>query len=510
MKNATRFILFLALLFCVHAGVWAQTDSSAFTPMGSGYQPSAVKTEVEYNPETGDYVKVTKVDDVVISREYMSFDDYQDWRMDQLMREYWDEKSAGTALDNSGGGLLSKIPGFNQISEKLESLMGKPEITITPKGSAELKFQIVNNYRNDPQRDASERSVTTFDFDENIQLNINAKIGDLINFDINHNTQATFDFENKIKLRYEGKEDDILQLFEAADISFPLQTTLIKGSQQLFGFHTKLKFGRLTVDAVVSEKETSTENMQVKGGASSHEFEIRADEYEDNRHFFISQYFYDNYNKAMSTLPVVNSNVKIIRIEVWRTNVGAAVQQNRNILALTDLGEGTPWNPRVHGSGPQLPRNSANDLLQLVNPSSVRSINSVTNYMQGVGMTAGTDYEKVESARLLNSNEYTFNRELGFISLSQPLANDQVLAVAYQYQVVGDTTVYQVGELTTDGINDPNTLVVKLLKSTSVDTHGPLWKLMMKNVYFLKSSQLSRDGFRLNVLYESMTRLVTC
>ena len=503
MKNATRFILLLALLFCVHAGVWAQTDSSAFTPMGSGYQPTAVKTEVEYNPETGDYVKVTKVGDVVISREYMSFDDYQDWRMDQLMREYWDEKSAGTALDNSGGGLLSKIPGFNQISEKLESLMGKPEITITPKGSAELKFQIVNNYRNDPQRDASERSVTTFDFDENIQLNINAKIGDLINFDINHNTQATFDFENKIKLRYEGKEDDILQLFEAADISFPLQTTLIKGSQQLFGFHTKLKFGRLTVDAVVSEKETSTENMQVKGGASSHEFEIRADEYEDNRHFFISQYFYDNYNKAMSTLPVVNSNVKIIRIEVWRTNVGAAVQQNRNILALTDLGEGTPWNPRVHGSGPQLPRNSANDLLQLVNPSSVRSINSVTNYMQGVGMTAGTDYEKVESARLLNSNEYTFNRELGFISLSQPLANDQVLAVAYQYQVVGDTTVYQVGELTTDGINDPNTLVVKLLKSTSVDTHGPLWKLMMKNVYFLKSSQLSRDGFRLNVLYES-------
>lgn len=497
-----RYILLLAALLCVHTAVWAQSDSVNFTPMGSGYTPSAVTTTVEYNPETKDYVKVTKVGDVVLSREYMSFSDYQDYQMEQLMRQYWDEKREGTVLDNAEGGLLSKIPGFNQISQKLEAIMGKPEIKITPSGSAELTFQIVNNYRNDPQRDASERSVTTFDFDENLQINLNAKIGDLISFDINQNTNATFDFENKIKLKYEGKEDDILQLFEAADISFPLNTQLIKGSQQLFGFHTKLKFGRLTIDAVLSQKETSTENMQVKGGASSHEFEIRADEYEDNRHYFISQYFYENYNKAMSTLPVVNSNVKIIRIEVWRTNVGAAVTQNRNILALTDLGEGVPSNPRVHGSGPQMPGNDANDLLQLVNPASVRSINSVTSYMQGVGMTAGSDYEKVESARLLNTNEYTFNSQLGFITLNQPLSNDQILAVAYQYQVIGDTNVYQVGELTTDGVNDPNTLIVKLLKSTTIDTHGPLWKLMMKNVYFLKSSQLSRDNFRLNVLYE--------
>ena len=490
------------ILLCLPVVMRGQSDSVNYTPMGSGYTPSTITTTVEYNPDTKDYVKVTKAGDVVLSREYMTFQDYQDYQMEQLMRQYWNEKREGTVLDNAERGLLSKIPGFNQISQKLEALMGKPEIKITPSGSAELTFQIVNNYRNDPQRDASERSVTTFDFDENLQINLNAKIGDLISFDINQNTNATFDFENKIKLKYEGKEDDILQLFEAADISFPLNTQLIKGSQQLFGFHTKLKFGKLTIDAVLSQKETSTENMQVKGGASSHEFEIRADEYEDNRHYFIAQYFYENYNKAMSTLPVVNSSVRILRIEVWRTNVGAAVTQNRNILALTDLGEGAPSSFRVHGSGPQLPRNEANDLLQLVNPSSVRSINSVTNYMQGVGMTSGVDYEKVESARLLNSNEYTFNSQLGFITLNQPLSNDQILAVAYQYQVVGDTTVYQVGELTTDGVNDPNTLIVKLLKGTTVDTHGPLWKLMMKNVYFLKSSQLSRDNFRLNILYE--------
>ena len=498
-----RYILMLVLALTAGLTAWGQDDSLDFTPMGSGYTPSGITTSVEYDVSTKSYVRLTKVGDMVIGREYITFDQYQDMRMDQLMSQYWNEKKDGTVLDNAEGGLLSKIPGFNQISDKLDIANKIPEIKIKPSGSADLTFQIVNNYRDNPQIDQSQRSVTTFDFDENIQVNLNAKIGDLIDFDINQNTRAVFNFENKIKLKYEGKEDDILQLFEAADISFPLNTTLIKGSQQLFGFHSKLKFGKLTVDAVMSQKETTTENMQVQGGAKSHEFEIRADEYEENRHYFLSQYFYDNYNKAMSTLPIVNSNVKIIRLEVWRTNVGAAVTQNRNILALTDMGEASPSNSRVTGSGRPMPSNSANNILQVVNPASVRSINSVTSYMQGLGMSNGVDYEKVESARLLNSNEYTFNSQLGFITLNQPLTGDQVLAVAFQYQVVGDTNVYQVGELTTDGVNDPNTLIVKLLKSTAVDPHGPLWRLMMKNVYFLKSSQLSRENFRLNILYEN-------
>ena len=72
-----------------------------------------------------------------------------------------------------------------------------------------------------------------------------------------------------------------------------------------------------------------------------------------------------------------------------------------------------------------------------------------------------------------------------------------------EYQVIGDTTVYQVGELTTDGVNDPNTLIVKLLKSSAVNSRSPLWKLMMKNVYFLKSTQIQRNNFRLNILYEN-------
>lgn len=463
---------------------------------------TGITTTVEYDAQTDSYVRITSLGDMVISREYLTFEEYQDYRMNELMKKYWkDRTSTGdTATDE---GLLNRIPGFSEISRKVDGLLAIPDISITPTGSADLTFQVVNNFRDDPQRDDNLRSTTYFDFDENIQISLNAKIGDLFDFDINWNTQATFDFENKIKLKYEGKEDDILQLFEAADISFPLNTTLIRGSQELWGFHTKLKFGKLTVDAVMSQKETNTENMQVQGGASVQEFEIRADEYEENRHYFISQYFYDHYNEAMATLPVPNTNIKIIRMEVWRTNVGAAITNNRNILALTDLGENMPSNRRLVGGLSEKPSNNSNNLLEYMNPAQIRSINNVTSYMQGLGFSAGTDYEKIESARLLTSSEYTYNEELGFITLSQALSADQVLAVAFQYQVIGDETVYQVGELTTDGVNDPNTLVVKLIKGAGIDVRSPLWKLMMKNVYFLKSTQIGRDNFRLNILYES-------
>lgn len=490
-------------------------DSSLHFPIPTGNDapqsplylgnPANMTTTVEYDPETHSYVRITRMGSIVVNRQYMSFDEYQDYQMHNLMNDFWGQKmEENSGLGGGEEGLLSKVPGFSEISRKLDGLMEKPEISITPSGSADLTLQVINNHTENTSWDPSQQNRTNFDFDENIQLTLNAKIGNLVNTDINWNTRPTFDFENQLKLKYEGKEDDILQLLEVADISFPLTTTLIKGSQRLFGVHPKLKFGNLTIDAVVSQKETSTENMQVQGGASAQEFEIRADEYEENRHYFLSQYFYDNYNKAMSTLPVVNSNIKIIRIEVWRTNIGAAVTNNRDILALTDLGEYNTSSPGIYsGTSVRPDANRSNNLLQLINTSAVRNVNNVSSYMDGLGFTGGADYEKVQSARLLASNEYTFNSQLGFITLSQPLANDQILAVAFQYQVIGDTTIYQVGELTTDGVNDPNTLIVKLLKGTAVNSRSPLWRLMMKNVYFLKSTQISRENFRLNVLYEN-------
>mgnify|MGYP000372839300 FL=1 len=297
----------------------------------------------------------------------------------------------------------------------------------------------------------------------NFQLNVLAQIGTAINLNFNYNTEATFDFENELKLKYEGKEDDIIQLIEAGNISFPLPLSLIQGSQSLFGVKTKLKFGNLTLDAVFSQQKSESNTVTVQGGAQMQEFNFKAYDYDDNRHFFLSQYFYDNYNKAMSTLPIINSNIVITKIEVWRTNIGAAVTNNRNLVAFADLGESEPYgqNPSIAIPGARaLPdQYLSNRLLNVVDVNTIRSINTISSYLQGLGFVSGQNYEKVESARKLSTSEYTLNPKLGFISLTQSLAADQVLAVAFRYQIVGDTTTYQVGEFSDEGIADPNTLI---------------------------------------------------
>ncbi|MBQ7985454.1 MAG: cell surface protein SprA, partial [Bacteroidales bacterium] len=471
--------------------------------------PSNITTEVEYDAVNNEYVLVKKAGDVVLDKRSLTFDEYQKYDMDKMIDSYWKSRISTPATASSPqneGSLSSIIPQMRVNSDLFESIFGGQEIVIRPSGSLDLKFAIVNNRNENMALSENHRSTTRFDFDEDLQVNLMAQIGTAINVNLNYNTGATFDFEKEVfKLKYEGKEDDIVQLLEGGNISFALPTTLITGVQNLFGVRSKLKFGNLMIDAVISEQKSESSSITVQNGAQSQEFNFSADNYEDNKHFFLSQYFYDHYNKAMETFPVVNSNIIIKRVEVWRTNVGSAVNNNRNIVAFADLGEKNPYGTMPYIANPygsELPDESqSNNLLSTVDKSTLRNINSVSSYLQGMGFVSGQNFEKVESARKLSSTEYTVNEKLGFISLTQALSNDQVLAVAFQYQIVGDSTVYQVGEFSDDGIDDPNTLVVKLLKSSTLNVRNPMWKLMMKNIYWIGSSQIAQEDFRLNIMY---------
>ncbi len=464
-------------------------------------EPSNVSSRVEYDPVNNEYVFSRKMGDLNFrAPQYMTFDEYMRYDLDLSVKNYWKERSKASALAQGGG----VIPEIYIGSKVFETVFGSNTIDIRPQGSTEIIFGIIANRRDDPSLDVKQRRTVNFDFQEKIQMNVIAKIGDKIEFKTNYNTEATFEFENKLKLKYEGKEDEIIKLIEAGDVTLPLNSTLITGSQSLFGLKTKLQFGRTTVTAVYSEQKSETSNITVAGGAQTNTFELKADEYEENRHFFLGQFFRNNYNTALSTLPIIGSSVNLTKIEVWVTNIGAATEENRNIVAFSDLGEYDPNNPQINpnvGSG--LPSNTANDLLFQIDSGQVRNINTVTSYLTGpsFGFTDGEDFEKVESARKLNASEYAYNSKLGFISLNTALHSDQVLAVAFQYTIIGDTTVYQVGEFSTDGINQPQCLMAKLLKSTAINTEIPMWNLMMKNVYSLGAYQVNSEDFRMNILY---------
>ncbi|NVO02069.1 MAG: cell surface protein SprA, partial [Bacteroidetes bacterium] len=469
--------------------------------------PSNIKSEVEYDPNTNQYIFSQKAGSLEYRpSNYMTFEEYQEYDMDNSLKNYWKQRNGASSMETQSG----IIPKIKFGGQTIENIFGSNTIDIRPQGSAELIFGVNSIKREDPALDVKQQKSTNFEFDMKIQMNVTAKIGDKIQLGLNYNTESTFDFENKMKLAYEGKEDEIIRLIEAGDVTMPLNSTLITGSQGLFGIKTQLQFGKTTVTSVFSQQKTQASTIEVSGGAQTNTFNLKADQYEENKHFFIAQYFRDHYNNALKELPIINSPINITKMEVWVTTIGAATGENRNIVALMDLGEHAPNNAVIFpqtppGKDPNLPSNYNNSLYPnlMLNQTQIRDLNTASNYFPSATYASGQDYEVVESARKLSPSEYTFNSKLGFISMNTSLNSDHVLAVAYQYTVIGSDSVYQVGEFSTGGISAPKTLIVKLIKSSSLNTEIPLWKLMMKNVYAIGGYQVNPKDFRLNVLYTS-------
>ncbi|MCL2042142.1 MAG: cell surface protein SprA [Bacteroidales bacterium] len=496
--------VFCTLFVSFAVSVSAQETQNAIEKGVDLQDPPNITTKTTYNPETGYYeVRHNAGEREYRPPEYMTLDEYMKYDTDRSLKNYWRVKSSGSSLGRGNDGIIPSIyigsPLFNRI-------FGGNTIDVRVQGSIELNFGVRHNFRADPMITKKQQSVTNFVFDEKININAVASIGTKIEFKANYNTEFTFGFENKLQLRYQGDEDEIIQLIEAGNVNLPLNSTLMKGSQSLFGVKTKLKFGKTMITAVVSQQESQSQTVQMEGGGQKTKFEIKSDAYEENRHFFLAQYFYDNYDISLSQLPQILSSINITKMDVWITNIGAAVQDNRNIVAFADLGEPQPYNDRINTYyGKTYPDNSANGLMDQLQPniSQIRNINTVSSFLTSsmLNMVGGRDYEKVESARKLQYSEYSYNPALGFISLRTTLNSNQVLAVAFEYTLIGSETVYRVGELADGGIPSTQTLIVKLLRSTAVDPALPIWKLMMKNVYSLNSYQVNSQDFVLNILF---------
>ena len=386
-----------------------------------------------------------------------------------------------------------------------EKIFGPGGIRVKTQGSAELKFGINKKNIDNPSLPIRNRKTTMMDFDEKINLNVNGKVGDKVNMNLNYNTDATFDFDaQNMKLKYDGKEDEIIKLVEAGNVSFPSNSSLIKGASSLFGVRTDMQFGKLKLQMVASQKKSSSKSVSTRGGVQLTPFELNVADYEENRHFFLSQYFRNHYDAWMQKLPNLTTGITINRVEVWVTNKTGNTTNTRNIVALTDLGENQKLSNPMWAASGQVPSNQANTEYAAMNSqyAAARDIDQAATTLDGGGLVGGADYEKLESARLLNSSEYTVNTALGYISLKTSLQTDQVLAVAYEYTSGGVT--YQVGEFASDLSDTKQVLFVKSLKNTSNNPRQGNWGLMMKNVYYLAST-VEKEKFRLDVKYQSDT-----
>ena len=472
--------------------------------------PSNITMEPIYDPATGMYVLHTKIGGRDIITPYlMTADEYNRRIIRSEMFDYFQERNSEN-FENKDKEAFN-ILDMNFSLGPLEKVFGPGGVRLTTQGSIQLSMGIKSNKTDNPSLSLKSRRKTFFSFDQKIQATIAASVGDKLKFDMTYNTDATFDFDSKnLKLNYEGKEDEIIKNIEAGNVSMTTGSSLIRGGTSLFGMKAKLQFGKLTLTGLVSQQNSESKTVNTQGGVQTTPFEIKADDYDANRHFFLAQYFYDNYDYFASKLPHVLSGITITRVEVWVTNKTGNYDEARNFVGFMDLGENSRlandyWIPDLSFNNPS---NQSNNLLEVIKKDypDARNINMVTQALQPLqafGITGGRDFEKVESARLLNPSEYSFNSTLGYISLKAALGTDEVLAVAYEYTYNGK--VYQVGEFSSDVTSTSQCLYLKMLRGTTVSPQLPMWKLMMKNVYSLGAYQLQKKNFKLNIKYLSDT-----
>lgn len=468
--------------------------------------PDNIKQEVEYDDSLDRYFIGSKMGDGYLSTPIMMTpQEYRKWSEKREFDSFFRQKN--DTLIKEGGKDKFSFADMHFDLGPAEKIFGPGGVRIKTQGTAELKFGATLKNIDNPSLPIRNRKTTTMDFDEKINLSVNGKVGDKVNMNLNYNTDATFDFDSQnLKLKYEGKEDEIIKLVEGGNVSFPSNSSLVNGASSLFGIRTDLQFGKLSLQTVVSQKKSSSKSVSSKGGTQFTAFEFDVTDYEENRHFFLSRYFRDRYDEGMSRLPNVTTGITINRVEIWVTNKTGNTTNSRDIVALTDLGENQKVsNPMWGVTGQPVPSNSANSeySTMVTSYAAARDINQTSSVLDAVpGFVGGVDYEKLESARLLNSSEYTVNTALGYVSLKSSLQTDQVIAVAYEYTYGGVT--YQVGEFASDIQDVGQALFVKSLKNTSNNPQQGNWDLMMKNVYYLASS-VEKEKFRLDVKYQSDT-----
>ncbi|HEX6193903.1 MAG TPA: cell surface protein SprA [Chitinophagaceae bacterium] len=465
---------------------------------------SYLKRNIIYDPKTKEYYVEEKIG-TQWYRTPVSISKEDFLRMQGRKDEELYFKKRADMLANMNRRLTR--PKFKVSPDWFNRIVGTGKIDIRPSGYVDILAGYQGQNIKNPTLPERARKNGGLDFNMNSQLQVDANIGDKLKLPINYNTLANFDFENQLKLDYQGKDDEILKQFQAGTVNFTTKSTLIPGLQALFGLKTQVQFGKLFITGVLANQRSQRQSLGLQGGAAAQRFSVKADEYDENRHFLLAQYFHDNYNNAMRQLPIVNSSIQILKVEVWVTNRNGTTTDTRDIVAFMDLGETNPFNVPTNGNTDPKPFNKANALYDnlLANPAT-RNSSQVTGVLTGpaFNLSPVQDFEKTFARKLLPT-DYYFNPQIGFLSLNQPLQPDEILGVAFQYTYNG--RVYQVGEFSQDVPPDTTgalqrVLFLKLLKATSQRTNLPIWDLMMKNVYSVGFGQLERQDFTLDVLYE--------
>jgi len=294
--------------------------------------PESIVSKYIYDPNLDRYIYNESVGEFNIGYPIiLTPEQYFELVQQESMKDYFKEKADAFSGKKAGSEEARKnlLPNFYINNNFFQSVFGGNTIEVIPQGSVAIDLGVIWQKNDNPSLSPRNRTNLSPDFEQRISLSMLGKIGERLQVTANYDTEATFDFQNIVKLDYTPTEDDIIQSIEVGNVNMPLNSSLITGAQSLFGVKTQLQFGRTKVTAVFSEQRSQSNTVVAQGGGTVNEFSITALDYDEDKHFFLSQYFRDNYDTALENYPFINSQVQITRLEVWVTNRS---QQTLNVM----------------------------------------------------------------------------------------------------------------------------------------------------------------------------------
>ncbi|HVK37479.1 MAG TPA: cell surface protein SprA [Candidatus Kapabacteria bacterium] len=395
----------------------------------------------------------------------MSFDDFVAERQRETERRMWEERARKYELNTTAGERdeLEKILGSGtQIDipipqNPLTSIFGSPTISINVNGSVNVSagWQWDDNNLTGITDYGSTQSAPFFN--QNIQVNVSGRVGELLKLNADFDNQRTLDLENQMKISFGGgpeSDDNIIQSVEAGNVSLQSPSSLIGGSQTLFGAKASFKFGKLFLTALASQKRGERKTVNVAGGSVKQQICIKPYDYAINHFWLADVYrnFYDEYFR--STPPAATPAMApftIRDIEVYEQVKDGSIPAQFRAIAYADLPaadaagrySGSFSDPVIGGRAGEIQRGSFKKL------------------------TSGTDFE--------------IDRQLGTLTI-RSLQADKMYAVAYR---TADSIYGEFANTRPD--NDSATVVLKLVYVPSMQPEfRSLWRRQMKNIYPLQ------------------------
>ncbi len=458
--------------------------SSFFTTPSTGSNRTAVLDS------TGTFVIIKEeVAGLKIKPELrIPLEEYIALRQEGLNKDLWEDIGYKYELKEGKKDLSQILSDITNIDIPLPSvsflsIFGPPKINLKINGAVDIKgawktettsgltASRLGNTRNEPE------------FKQTVQISVNGTIGDKLSISADWNTERTFEYENMLKIKYTGYEDEMIQSIEAGNVS--LQTSsLVGGSEALFGLKAQFKFGPLSLIALASQKKGEVTEMSVSGGSKTNTFELNAYDYSQN-HFFVNDAYADTsqvfnmfYNYYAKPVGEVKSFYTINDIQVWKTYNGLTSPSERTGNAFIELPE--------RRKGELYDYNRYRD-------STILSV-------------PGEKEIKGRFIKLEENIDYTVQKQTGYISLKTGVNSSDAIAVAYR--IAGPTAstdddVYY-GEFLDDVKSDTSAiLVLKLVKPSNLQ---PLfkraWSYQLRNIYSIKGMDVKKEGFKFDIFYK--------